>query len=632
MVRISALLDILTYCIALLGYAPLSPYLETVPRFILPAALAGGLFADRKGLRLRDPIPTIVSILFFVFYIARFSRENLVGPAVNLLIVLLAVRLISEKKTRHYLQIFALSLFSLAGSSLFTLDILFLVYLVLLLVLIAVALVILTFHAADSNLTISRGGMKTLLSVAFLMPAGALPLMCVFFIILPRTQYPLWNFLNVAGSTVAGFSEKVQPGAASSVGAVKTPVFRVGCRQLPKEQLYWRGVVLNKPVSNTWVREEVPAGESGYIVARAGAVHQTIYPESGRAGYLFALNVPIGVSGIRASMSGDLVLKTATATRRRVKYEAESVPGGAIGTRKGIDRGYYLRLPRPLSPAMAAVARDIAERGKNDSEKVELLKNFFRSRNIVYATSDLPVSTDPLDEFLFVKKRGNCEFFASTFAVLLRSAGVPARLVGGYYGGEYNQLGGYYLVTEDMAHVWVEAYLTGSGWMMIDPSALSANFLTSETRDTGTGYRLRMYLDSCNYYWNVAVIAYDLEKQFQLVNNINFRMKRISFPVHPGRALLLGGCLLLSIFLVIRAVRVERVSREERILRRFLRLVKKKHAFSVLPATGLHELAALSNDPRIAQFVAIYGGAVYRDKKLTIDEYRLLRELLKTMA
>src|ERR1039457_4650646 len=118
MVRISALLDILAYCIALLGYAPLSPFLEAVPRFILPAALIGGLFANRKGWRLRDPVPTTVSILFFVFYLARFSRENIVGPAVNLLIVLLAVRLISEKKSRHYLQIFALSLFSLAGSSL----------------------------------------------------------------------------------------------------------------------------------------------------------------------------------------------------------------------------------------------------------------------------------------------------------------------------------------------------------------------------------------------------------------------------------------------------------------------------------------------------------------------------------
>jgi hypothetical protein len=632
MVRISALLNLLTYCIALLGYAPLAPYLEAGPRFIFPAALIGGLFADRKGLRLAGPIPTIVSILFFVFYAARFSRENLVGPTVNLLILLLAVRLISEKKSRHYLQIFALSLFSLAGSSLFTLDILFLVYLILLLVLIAVALVFITFHATDSNLTFSWGGMKTLLSVAFLMPAGVLPLMCVFFIILPRTQYPLWNFLNMAGSTVSGFSEKVQPGAASSVGALKkNAAFRVSCRQLPKERLYWRGVVLNTLVSNTWVRGEVPAGEMGYI-ANAGTVPQTIYPEPGQSAYHFALNVPARFSGIRASLSGDFVLKSAN-IRRRVKYEVESVPVDTIGARTGIDRGYYLRLPRPLSPRMSAMARDIALRGKNDSEKAELLKDLFRKSKITYATSGLPVSADPLDEFLFVKKRGNCEFFASSFAVLLRSAGVPTRLVGGYYGGEYNELGGYYLITDEMAHVWVEAYLAGKGWVMIDPSTLSADFQKAlERRDGGLGFRLRMYLDSCNYYWNMAVIAYDLEKQLQLVNNINFRMKRISFPEHHGKVWLLAVVPLIFLLLVIAVARRRRVSREERLLRKFLRLVERKQAIAILPSTGLHELAASSNDPRIDQFVAIYGRAVYCDRKLTIEEYRMLRELLRALA
>jgi hypothetical protein len=282
---------------------------------------------------------------------------------------------------------------------------------------------------------------------------------------------------------------------------------------------------------------------------------------------------------------------------------------------------------------MAAVAREISEKGKIDEKKVELLKNFYRSRKITYATSDLPISADPLDEFLFVKKRGNCEFFASSFAVLLRSAGIPSRLVGGFYGGEYSELGGYYLITEELAHVWVEAYLAGKGWVMFDPSTLSADFQKEvENRDAGPGFRLRMYLDSCNYYWNMAVIAYDLEKQLQLVNNFNFRMKRISFPVHPGKLLLVAGIPLIFIILVIVAARRRRVSSEERILRKFLRLVKRKYSFAILPSTGLHEMVALSNDPLIDKFVNIYGRSVYCDRKLTIEELRLLRELLKSLA
>ena len=631
MVRISTVLNILTYCIALIGYAPLSPFLETVPRLIFPAALVAGFFADRKGKWLAGLLPTIVSILFFAFYAAQLHRDNLVGPAVNLLTVLLSVRLVSEKKVRNYQQIFALSLFSLAASSLFTLDSLFLAYLISLLFLVAVTLVILTFHGADDAMVLPAAGVKKILSAACLMPAAALPLMCVFFVILPRTQYPLWNFLNTSGSRVAGFSEKVEPGSAPSVGEVKKPVFRVNCGKLPKEQLYWRGVVFNSIVADAWVKRDLPAGESGYLPG-AGAVRQTVYPEPGRSGHLFALDVPLRITGVRADLTGDFVLKSRSATSVRVKYDVESIPGGVIRTRGKIDREYYLRLPSPLSHRMAAVGREIARKGKTDNEKVELLKAFYLTSRLSYATSGLPVSADPLDEFLFVKKRGNCEFFASSFALLLRSAGVPSRLVGGYFGGEYNELGGYYLVTEEMAHVWVEAYISGVGWAMIDPSTLSVNFQRiAENRQTGLAFRLRMYLDSFNYYWNMAVISYDLEKQFRLLNNVNFQIKKLPVTFKPDKFLYWAGIpLILLVFIVIFA-RSKRVSREEKIMRKFLRKLKGKYSFEILPSTGLHELAGHSGDPHIKKFVDLYGRAVYRDRKLTGEEYRALKDLLREL-
>jgi hypothetical protein len=631
MVRISTVLNILTCCIALIGYAPLSPFLETVPRFILPVALVAGCFADRKGKWLAGSLPTIVSILFFLFYAAQLQRDNLVGPAVNLLTVLLSVRLVSEKKVRNYQQIFALSLFSLAASSLFTLDPLFLLYLVSLLFLVAVALVILTFHGADSAMVLPVAGVKKILSVACLMPAAALPLMCIFFVILPRTQYPLWNFLNVSASKVAGFSEKVEPGSSPSVGAANKPVFRVNCGKLAKEQLYWRGAVLNAITGHAWIKGELPSGESGHA-ANAGAVRQTLYAEPGSSGYLFALNLPLRIDGVRGSLSGDLVLKSRSAMAGRVKYEVVSAPGSVIRTRGGIDRGYYLRLPTPLSPRMAAVGREIALNGKTDKYKVELLKEFYRTSRIGYATSGLPVSDDPLDEFLFVKKRGNCEFFASSFALLLRAAGVPSRLVGGYLGGEYNELGGYYLISEEMAHVWVEAYVSGVGWVMIDPSALSTDFqMIRESRQTGLAFRLRMYLDSCNYYWNMVVISYNLEKQFLLLNKVNFQIRQLPVAFKPGRFIIGVGILLIPAVLIFAVARSRRVSREEKILRRFLRKLEGKLPFERLPATSLHELAAQSGDPHVRKFVELYGRAVYRDRRLTLEEYRVLKDLLRVI-
>jgi protein-glutamine gamma-glutamyltransferase len=629
MVRISTVLNVLTWGIALLGYAPLSPYLEAVPRLLLPAALIGGLLADRAGYRLRGALPTVVSILFFSYYGVQFRGDNVVGPAVNLLAVLLAVRLVSEKNVRHYLQIYALSLFSLAGSSLFTLHASFLFYLVSLLVLIAAALVILTFHASDETLAVSRRGLKTVLSVALLMPAAAIPLMFIFFLILPRTQYPLWNFLNVGGSQVGGFSEKVQPGAASSVGELKTAAFRVSCAKLAKEQLYWRGIVLNSFAGNAWVRGNLPADEAGFPAA-AGSVRQTVYPEPGKSGYLFALNVPRSISGIRASLAPDLVVKVGGAGSNRVKYEAVSVLSGIVRTRKEIDREFYLQLPRPVSPRLLAVGREIGARGRSDAEKVELLKDFYQSGKIAYATSDLPVSSDPLDEFLFRKKRGNCEFFASSFAILLRTAGVPSRLVGGYYGGEYNEVGGYYLITEDLAHVWVEIYLSGKGWVMFDPSTLSTNFQrVKDGSHADLAIRLKMYLDAASYYWNMAVINYDLEKQLQIVNRAGNQLKRASFAFHPGKIVLWGGLLLVFPAAVILLIRGRNTTREERILKEFLRLLQRKYPAEVTPATGLLELAKRTNEPLAGKFAAIYGEAVYRDRKLTGEECRALHEVLR---
>jgi protein-glutamine gamma-glutamyltransferase len=631
MAKISTILNILTYFIALIGFAPLFPFLGTVPSVVFPAALICGFLADRKGKWLSGSLPTIVSILFFVFYASQLGRANIAGPAANLLTLLLSVRLISEKKARNYLQIFALSLFSLASSSLFALDAMFLVYLIALLFLVAVALVFLTFHGADNDMVMPVTAIKKTLSFACLMPAAALPLICIFFMILPRTQYPLWNFLNAAGSNVTGFSEKVQPGTAASVTEVKSAVFRAECRKLPKDELYWRGSVLNTFAGNAWVRGELPAGETGQV-NKTRAVYQTIYPETGWSGHLFALNVPFTITGIRAQMTGDLVLKGRSGRTGRIRYDVISAPESDIRTAAGIDRGYYLRLPIPLSPRMASLGDEIARNGKNDAAKVELLKEYYLSSGITYATSDLPVSADPLDEFLFVKKRGNCEFFASSFALLLRAAGVPSRLVGGYYGGEYNELGGYYLVTEDCAHVWVEAFISGQGWVTIDPSTLSTGFRRlEENRPSGVVYRLGMYIDSFNYYWNRAVISYDLERQFSLIRSANFRIRQFPVKLRAGKFLQWLAVPIVMALLIFTVARAMGASREEKILRRFLRIMKRKYSIGIYPATGLHELAALSGEPSAKRFAAVYCAAVYSDRKLTTGEYRLLEELLRNM-
>jgi hypothetical protein len=234
-----------------------------------------------------------------------------------------------------------------------------------------------------------------------------------------------------------------------------------------------------------------------------------------------------------------------------------------------------------------------------------------------------------VDEFLFEKKRGYCEFFASSFALLLRLSGVPARLVGGYYGGEYNEMGGYYLVTEDTAHVWVEALVDGR-WVRLDPSRLASNaaasLLAPRVQGLSAGRRL---LDSVDYYWNRAVVAYDLARQLQLLQQTNRQLRqfRVTFAWQMVGGYLLAG--IAGVIALVALARRRRYSREERILRAFLRRVRKKHQLDAIPAaTGLQELAKQLDDPVCREFAEIFGGGVYRDRKLTGEEMKRLWTLV----
>lgn len=632
MVRVSSLLNLLSYAAAALGVAPLFLYLDLPVQFALPFAFAAGVFCDRRRrYPLSGGIATLLSIVCFFLYAIQISRDHLIEPVVNILALLLAVRLATEKSARNYLQVFVLAIFALASSSLLTLSAAFFLYLVLLVTGVTVGLVLLSFHAVDPQLVLSRRQTGRILSVSLILPAISLVLMLAFFIILPRTQHPLWNFLNPAATATAGFSEEVRPGSFAGIAAAKEVALRVESERLPPDERYWRGIVLNTPAGSTWVRKAPPSGEMARI--RGGrAILQTIYPEPKPGNYLFALDVPRGVGGLSSSQAGDFIFRARGSLARRVKYTAVSVVGGDFEAIGPVDRDFYLAVPPQLSERVRQVAVGIAARGASASDRIALLEAFFANQQLDYATTDLPASDDPVDEFLFEKKRGYCEFFASSFALLLRLSGVPSRLVGGYYGGEYNEMGGYYLVTEDTAHVWVEALVDGR-WVRLDPSRLARNaeasLLAPRVRGLNAGRRL---LDTVDYYWNRAVVAYDLARQLQLLQQTNRQLRQFRVPFDLPTA---GGYLLAGIvgtIALVALVRRGRYSREERILRLFLRRVRKKHHLEAIPATtGLQELAKQLDDPVCRDFAEIFGGGVYRDRKLTKEELKRLWVLVKKL-
>lgn len=632
MVGIRTVLDILVGLISLVGVAPLYLYLDRLPQLAFPGALLAAVLMEKKAIKpLSGRVPTVISIALFLFYAVQISRENILDPAINILVILLAVRLLSERIPRNYLQIFALSLFALSASSLYDLSPIFLAYLLIMILCIAASLVLLTFFTVDSRLSLSRKGMKRLMTVAVAMPATAVPLILLFFVIMPRPQFPLWNFLAPSEEKLTGLSEQVVPGSSLMVRAVRTPVLRAESPKLARTDLYWRGIVLNTPQRNAWVRS--PVSERAFVDSQGGdLVRQTILPEPSSGPYLITLDTPVKVTGIRADQSPDLVY-TRKRSGGRIRYSTESSLKQNITVTGTFDREIYLKLPEQISPRVKALGRKIAVEGKSDRKILAALEEYFSTARFRYTTSGLPRSADPIGEFLFESKAGHCELFATSFMLLLREAGVPARLVGGYFGGDYNELGGYYLVTEDMAHVWVEVYLHGVGWTRVDPTAFALDFAggSEKARDSLVD-RVRKFSDYLNYYWNNAIVTYDLDKQITMFKSANNVMRNVTFPLGALWYLLvlLGICGLVAGYRI-SAGRL-RISPEKKLLRALHGIVAKKYPDeSISSSTGLLDLAESTGDPHIRDFAETYYDSVYRDQSLSAAQEERLREILRAL-
>lgn len=633
MVAIKTLLDILTTLAAILCLAPVMPFLSPPGQLLAALAVLGGIWCDQRG---RYPLPslpaTLLALLGVLYYAAGISRNNVALPVIHALVVLMCVRLLTVKQARDYLQVFVLALFILAGSSLLSLEISFIIYLVLLVFAVTVSLVLLTVFVTDPRLALPRRDFWRLLRVALIMPVASLVLMLGFFVILPRTGQPLWNFLTPAHKTVSSLTESLDPGAFARLGTAKTLAFRVEGPELPPEDRYWRALVMNQPQGTRWVRAEPPAGEAARP-AGGRPVTLTVYPEPRADRYLITLDRPQQVSDIRSQVSPDQVFRTLTPHNQRFRYTVQAVRGADLRMTGRIDPAFYLTVPERISPRLRQAAAQIAASGTDTATRVAALAAFFRDRGLVYARDDLPGGPDPVDAFLFEKRRGYCEFFAAAYVTLARLAGVPARLVGGYFGGDYNALGGYYLVTDDTAHVWVEVLGDEGLWQRVDPSQWASNAGTALNAARGDGLNPWQRLaDTLNYHWIQLVVVFDLSRQTTLWRDARHMLHGWRLPTLEPRVILqivgllgLGGVGLW-------VVRQRRLSREARLLAALrLRARRRLGEDVALENLGLSELAERLDSEPCREFARIYQGAVFRDRPLTAAEILRLQELLKTI-
>ncbi|HEV7404054.1 MAG TPA: DUF3488 and transglutaminase-like domain-containing protein [Chthoniobacteraceae bacterium] len=397
----------------------------------------------------------------------------------------------------------------------------------------------------------------------------AVPLTILFFVFFPRFTGEFKVFFNGGLNGATGLPEKLAPGSLASLALRSDTAFTVSFpdhNMPPAPELYWRGMVMWDGTGLNWERggperrERMPAGLTG------DGVRQHIMLEPYGDTWLFALDRP-------SSEVANAMYETGGALRRlkpfytRLGYDVESRPVNRQLRLEEDEAKAATRVPISVSPTVRELAESLRFNAPNDAAVVQRGLNYFRSSGFVYSLSPGTYASPALDEFL-QRRIGFCEHYAAAFASLMRLAGVPARVVVGYQGGEFNEIGQYLIVRQSDAHAWCEVHLQGQGWRRVDPTSVIAPDRVNtglqsylETADSAHGpaaqavttavwrdlqRRARLYWDNLSYQWNLRVLSFDRDTQrsfFATLGFINFSDYNLATVLMFGSVILLGALL-----------------------------------------------------------------------------------------
>jgi transglutaminase-like putative cysteine protease len=538
--------------------ATMLPHLAFVPTWLALSAL--GLLAV-YGLswwrRLPLPSPAFLLILalalglgVFLQFQQFFGRE----PGLAFLLVLACLKLFETKSVRDGRALVLLCLFLQMGLFLHSQS------------LSMAAMTALTLVLAVATLAaLSQGGRPAeLLRLSVLMLAQASPFMLVLFLLFPRIQGPLWGLPADAFGGTTGLSDTMSPGAISRLSLSEAVAFRARFAgpMPPQSQLYWRGPVLTRFDGRTWRSAPVAAAPKlAYPVPDGPVFRHAMTLEASDRPWLLALEMPLDLPR-EARMGEDFQVLAGAPLRERFRYEASSRPGLPVGlTERPLVFTESLALPARFNPRARALGEAWRTAGGGTEAILRQASTFFRTSHFIYTLAPPILGENWVDEFLFDTRRGFCEHFAGSFVFLMRAAGVPARVVTGYQGGELNPMDGYLTVRQSDAHAWAEVWLPGEGWRRVDPTAVSAPARVEQNLPAAmpagealpVGMRLgstwiknlRWGWEALGNGWNQWVLGYNPERQRAL-------LERFGLPDWPAMTAALAA-LIASLMLLLMA-------------------------------------------------------------------------------
>ncbi|MBF0673942.1 DUF3488 and transglutaminase-like domain-containing protein [Pseudomonas sp.] len=633
----------------------LAPFLTQLPVWL--AALWLGCAAWRVQIfRMRATFPTarikLVLLLGSAGGVYLFSGGRIgMEVASALLIAAFILKLVEMHSRRDALIVIYLGFFAVVTGYLFQSSMFAALYSLLPVTALLAALI--GLHEGDGE----RPWATLRLAGSLLLQA--LPLMLLLFVFFPRLG-PIWSLPQASQQGVTGLSDRMAPGDIVELGRSDALVFRARFEgAVPaRDQLYWRALTLDQFDGREW--SKTPSGFSAAAEPawskRGEALQYSIVMQPSGKPWLFALDVPQSPLP-RVRMYEDFRLEHYRPVEQSLLYDVTSWPAALREpTLSPAMQQRTLQLPLSGNPQTRAWAEQLRRDHPDPAALVEALLVHFNREPYGYTLRPPPVGVHIIDDFLFASRQGFCLHFAGAMTFVLRAAGIPARMVAGYHGGEYNAAGNYLAVRQFDAHAWVEYWRPGQGWLSIDPTfqvaperieygleealAEEQSFLEDAPlsllryRDVGWLNGLRLNWDRANYGWQRWVLGYQAELQLRLLQRWlgGFELRQIGWPLLGGGALLLG---LLALGLFKPWQRKADVSL--RLLTRFERLLAR-WGVARQPGEGVRTYAqrAAAALPEQAEailaFMAVFEAQRYAGEQVAVDQMRMaLRRVRRSL-
>jgi len=512
--------------------------------FLFLLALAMKFWMEPKGYRLRSTIlKLILAALTLGAIFLSYDTLKGIEPWVSLLAILVSLKILEAHTAREFQVMVMMAWVLCLCGFLISQDLAIAFCLFVAFALLIAALV--QFHRGSSP-----GAFWLPLATTFKLLAQAAPLVVLLFLMFPRINISFLFRIGDPHPAMTGFSDRLSPGGIAALGTSTAIAFRAEFpdrRTGPTGPMYWRGLVMWHCEGMEWRAPYSPTSNSdsshGYP-ASDKAVRQriTIAPHGAR--WMFALDRPFGISSGTKLARGNY-LYSVQPIRKARRYEVVSSTEPIGRELDAYERREALQLPASISPAVRELAASLAAHDSEPRATVTRALQFFRTQGFHYSLSPGEYNKNDLEEFLFHRRTGFCEHYAASFATLMRLAGIPARVVVGYLGGEYNDLGGFFLVRQADTHAWCEVWIPENGWTRIDPttavapdrasqdlSSFLAGRVASGEMATGRSSfvtqlarlalvnQIKSLWEALNYQWDTRVLGFDADVQDVLLTSL----------------------------------------------------------------------------------------------------------------